>query len=175
MGISCHIATCLIRWARRLHPLATTTGAAISGRYSRATAKWVGLVMTTVARSTSFNMRRRRICRCSRRRRAFDRGIAVGLLVFVAQLLLAHAQVARQFLALQQVVDARPQQQHQRRLPADLQRPLIGELADFPPASGPPLTTNPSRGSECRYPDRAAPRTGISDLATGAKPARENI
>ena len=63
-----------------------------------------------------------------------DRGIAVGLLVFVAQLLLAHAQIALQLLALQQVIDCRPQQQHQGRLPADLEGALIGELRRSCPA-----------------------------------------
>ena len=46
---------------------ATQTGAAMSLSYLSATAKWVGLVITTVAFFTSFSVQRRRISRRNRR------------------------------------------------------------------------------------------------------------
>ena len=114
-------------------------------------------------------MRRRRICRCSRRRRDLHRRIAVGLLVLVAQLLLAHAQIALQLLTLQQVVDRRPQQQHQSGLPGQISKgALVSEVAD--------RARRHMRGAQQQLPiarqhgeaeiDSTA-KTGISDFSSG--------
>ncbi|MNU00149.1 hypothetical protein D3C72_2432030 [compost metagenome] len=56
-------------------PLATQRGASMPLRsYFSAMAKWVGLVMTTVAFGTSLIMRRRAASRCKRRMRPFTIG-----------------------------------------------------------------------------------------------------
>ena len=85
--------------------MATTLGAAIASRvYSSATAKWVGLVMTTVALGTAASMRRRDHLALHAADAALDLGVALEHLVLVLDFLLGHLQRLAQLVALEQVV-----------------------------------------------------------------------
>ena len=56
-----------------------------------------------------------------------DRGIAFGLLELVAQILPAHLEFVLVAPALEEIVGGRPHQQHQRRLPGQLEHVAGGE------------------------------------------------
>ena len=120
----------------RSWPLATTIGAAISPRrYSSATAKWVGLVTTTVAVLTACSMRRRAISRWMRRTRALISGLPSFASRFVADFLARHLQLREPAPALDAVVGAAEHDEREARPPEQASTAGPSRRAPTRPAS----------------------------------------
>ena len=105
-----------MRSASASTPFATQTGAAIlPDSYLSATAKWVGLVITTVASGTAAIMRRRERSMRSLRMRALTAGSPSVCCHFFFHFLLAHAVALDEAVALQQIIEHRDHRENGQR------------------------------------------------------------
>ncbi len=102
--------------------MATQIGAFMPRSYFSATAKWVGLVMTTEAFGTAAIMRLRDARLADLPDLALDRGIAFGLLELLLELVHRHLLALEPLPVLEQIVGRRDQREHRHHGAEHLQR-----------------------------------------------------